>query len=97
LGGIFQRPICDLGNAFEFAFRPLIGSTDPDTGGACDDAPLRVALFSAGADPGEPGSEWREFSLCPEHRSQLTRYDSRLVARGIASRFRSIGPNRFLK
>ncbi|MGC2033933.1 MAG: hypothetical protein WA761_00635 [Thermoplasmata archaeon] len=89
MGGIFQRPVCDLGPAYDFAFRPLIGVPDPDSGGGCDDAPERVELFAAGTDPSVPSAAWTYFSLCPAHRDQLKRYDERLETKGLPSRFRT--------
>lgn len=88
MGGIFQRPVCDLGAAYDFAFRPLVGDPDADSGGGCDDNPHAVALFAAGADPKNRSAVWMRFNLCPGHAEQLKRYDSRLVAAGSPSRFR---------
>ncbi len=88
MSAIFQRPLCDMGSAYDFAFRPLVGDADAGAGGTCDDRPHRVELYSAGADPGSPTAEWRSFSLCPEHEDQLRRYDARLPPKGVPSRFR---------
>jgi hypothetical protein len=85
---MFQRPLCEMGVAYDFAFRPVLGEADPDAGGPCDDRPHRVELFGATADIGSPAAEWRPFALCPDHEAQLRSYDVRLPARGLASRFR---------
>lgn len=85
---LFQRPLCQLGEAFDYSFRPLIGPADEGTGGPCDDRPHRVELFAAGTDPSSPLAEWRPFSLCPDHEGQLDSYDARLRTRGLLSRFR---------
>lgn len=89
MGGIFQRPVCDLGPAYDFAFRPLVGDPDVDSGGGCDDHPHAVALFEANANPKDPSAVWMRFRLCPGHEEQLKRYDQRLVASGSPSRFRA--------
>ncbi len=89
MSAIFQRPLCDMGKAYDFSFRTFLGDPDPGTGGACDDRPHRVEMFSATAEPDAPGAEWRVFSLCPEHEDQLRRFDERLRAQGVATRFRS--------
>lgn len=92
MSAIFQRPLCDMGAVYEFAFRPLVGESDVGAGGPCDDRPRPVEVFSASADPHSPEAAWRSFSLCPEHESQLRRYDERVQRSGLASRFR--GPSR---
>ena len=89
---LFQRPLCDMGVAFDYAYRPLVGSSDEGTGGPCDDRPHRVDLYSADADPRKADAAWRSFALCPEHETQLAEYDARLSARGLASRFRPPSP-----
>jgi hypothetical protein len=89
MSAIFQRPLCDMGKAYDFAFRPVVGDADTGAGGPCDDHPHRVDLFAAGADAASAAAAWQGFSLCPEHESQLRRYDGRVVARGMASRFRT--------
>ena len=89
MSAIFQRPLCDMGAAYDYAFRPQVGDADPGAGGPCDDRPHRVELFAAAARPPSGNGEWRAFSLCPEHESQLRGYDQRIVTRGEASRFRS--------
>jgi len=89
---LFQRPLCDMGRAYDFAYRPVVGDPRPEDGGGCDDRPRRVELFGAGADPGQPDADWQAFSVCPEHEAQLRRYDDLLGRRGIPPRFRS-GPN----
>ncbi|HTW40226.1 MAG TPA: hypothetical protein VMF04_05155 [Thermoplasmata archaeon] len=89
MSAIFQRPLCDMGKAYEFAFRAHIGDADPGAGGPCDDRPRRVDLYAADADARSPSAAWRSFSLCPEHEGQLRTYDDRLRPKGIASRFRA--------
>ena len=71
MSAIFQRPLCDMGAAFDFGFRPVVGEPTPGSGGPCDDRPRRVEIFSALAEVGSPSAAWRAFSLCPEHVSQL--------------------------
>ena len=88
---LFQRPLCEMGQAYDFAFRPIVGEPATGDGGGCDDRPHRIELFAAGADPASPGADWQAFSVCPEHESQLRRYDERLRERGTAPRFRSGG------
>jgi len=85
---IFQRPLCDMGIAYDYAFRPLTGDPDPASGGGCDERPHRVELYAAGADPLSAPDDWRPFSLCTEHDSQLRQYDTRVVGTGRPSRFR---------
>jgi len=84
---IFQRPLCDMGRAYDFAFRPLTGETEPTTGGPCDDRPTRVELYGALADPASPSADRQRFSLCSEHAAQLRGYDDRIQAMGRRSRF----------
>lgn len=91
MSAIFQRPLCDMGRAYDFAFRPSVGDPDVGAGGGCDDRPHRVELYAAATDPASPAAVWQAFSLCPEHEHQLRQYDTRLVARGQAARFRSTG------
>jgi hypothetical protein len=88
MSAIFQRPLCDMGRAYDFSFRPIVGDADTGAGGPCDDRPHRVELYAAAADPASPAAVWQVFSLCPEHESQLRQYDGRLPTRGILSRFR---------
>lgn len=88
MSAIFQRPVCDMGAAFDFAFRPVIGEPAPGSGGPCDDLPRRVEIFAAFAEVGSPSAPWKAFSLCPEHEQQLRQHDERLRATGRASRFR---------
>ncbi len=90
---IFQRPLCELGVAFDYAFRPLVGGPDAASGGGCDERPHRVELYSAAADPEAAPEDWRPFSLCAEHEGQLRMCDARLTASGRPSRFRT-GPPR---
>lgn len=89
MSAIFQRPLCDMGKAYDFAFRPVLGEPDVGDGGPCDDRPHPVDLVSAQSDPRSPAAAWRTFSLCPEHETQLRRYDRRVAA---GSRFRSGSP-----
>jgi hypothetical protein len=89
MSAIFQRPLCDMGKAYDFAYRPTLGDADTGAGGPCDDRPRRVEMYGATADPHSTAAEWRSFSLCPEHESQLRMYDGRLGPRGVSSRFRT--------
>ena len=89
---LFQRPLCDMGAAFEYAFRPLLGGADESAGGPCDDRPHPVELFAASSDPRGTDAGWRSFSLCPDHESQLAGYDARIVRQGGLSRFRTPRP-----
>jgi len=86
---LFQRPLCDMGRAYDFAFRPTLGDPAEEDGGPCDDRPHRVELYAASAGPATADAVWRAFSVCPEHESQLRRYDARLNERGIRPRFRA--------
>ncbi len=94
MSAIFQRPLCDMGRAYDYAFRPLVGEPDVGSGGGCDERPHRVELWAAGAQPGPDSGEWSPFGLCGEHETQLRGYDGRLVARGLASRFRPVSTRR---
>jgi hypothetical protein len=87
VSAIFQRPLCEMGKAYDFAFRPTLGDPELGSGGPCDDRPHPVELFGSGADPAAPAAPRRAFSLCPEHESQLRHHDALLNARGAASRF----------
>jgi len=87
---LFQRPLCDMGAAYDFAYRPTIGDPEVEDGGGCDDRPGRIELYAAGADRSRADASWRPFSVCPEHATQLQRYDHRLQERGIPPRFRSV-------
>ena len=87
MSSIFQRPLCEMGRAFDFAFRPLVGDPRPGDGGPCDDRPTRWELVGADADLSSSGPTARPFLLCPEHAHQLQRYDAEIVARGLPSRF----------
>ena len=89
---LFQRPLCDMGRAYDFAYRPILGEPAPEDGGGCDDRPNPVELCASGADPKSPSADWQAFSVCPEHETQLRRYDVRLRERGVAPRFRSRRP-----
>lgn len=90
---LFQRPLCELGRAYDFAYRPVVGDPEAEDGGGCDDRPHRVELYSASADPLSRDADWRAFALCPEHEAQLRRYDGRLAATGRRSRFRTVTPS----
>lgn len=99
MSAIFQRPLCEMGSAYDFSLRPLIGDADPGSGGPCDDRPRAVEMYAATADPTSASAAYRAFSLCPEHESQLRAHDTKLSARGIATRFRTppagpAGPSR---
>ncbi|HLM70459.1 MAG TPA: hypothetical protein VK423_03660 [Thermoplasmata archaeon] len=85
---LFQRPLCDMGRAYDFAYRPTVGDPEPEDGGGCDDRPRRIELYPAGADRASSDVSPQAFSVCPEHEAQLRRYDDRLRVRGIAPRFR---------
>ena len=91
MSAIFQRPLCDMGAAYDFGFRPVVGDPVLGSGGPCDDRQHRVELFAALTEVGSPSAEWRAFSLCPEHELQLRDCDARLRETGRPSRFRS-GP-----
>jgi hypothetical protein len=90
MSAIFQRPLCDMGQAYDYSFRPLFGDPDPGSGGGCDDRPHRVELFAAASDPGGAEPAWRTFSLCPEHEAQLKGYDAKAQGQGRPSRFRGV-------
>ena len=89
MSAIFQRPLCEMGKAYDFAFRPVLGDPEVGSGGPCDDRPHPVELLAADADPRSPSAVWRRFSLCPEHEDQLRRHDRRVAG---GSRFRAPGP-----
>ena len=86
---LFQRPLCDMGRAYDFAFRPLLGDPLAEDGGGCDDRPRRIELYAPEADTTDRDAPWQAFAVCPEHESQLRRYDERLRRQGRAARFRS--------
>ncbi len=87
MSAIFQRPLCEMGAAYDYAFRPVVGAPDPTMGGPCDDRPRAVRLI---ADPAHaPPGGGRQFSLCPEHEGQLRTVDGRLTLGGTPSRFAS--------
>jgi len=85
MSSVFQRPLCEMGRAYDFAFRPVLGDADADTGGPCDDYPRPVELRAAQADARVASAEFRTFALCPEHEAQLRRHDGRVPG---GSRFR---------
>lgn len=85
MSAIFQRPLCDMGKAYDFAFRPILGEPEVGSGGPCDDHPRPVELLAAQGERTSTAAQWRTFSLCPEHEAQLRRADARVAA---GSRFR---------
>jgi len=87
---LFERPLCEMGLAYDFSFRPLLGSADEGAGGPCDDRPHRVEMYAANADVASAAAAWSPFALCPDHEAQLRAYDARLPPRGIPSRFRGL-------
>ena len=89
MSAIFQRPLCDMGKAYDFSFRTYLGEPETGSGGPCDDHPHRVELYSATTDATSPTAEWQVFSLCPEHEDQLRGFDRRLRDLGVTTRFRS--------
>jgi hypothetical protein len=86
MSAIFQRPLCEMGGAYDFAFRPVLGDPELGSGGPCDDRPHPVDLCAANADPRSAAATWRSFSLCPEHEAQLRRHDLKVPG---GSRFRA--------
>ncbi len=76
MSAIFQRPLCEMGAAYDFAYRPVLGDPAPGSGGPCDDRPHAVELLPARA--AVTSGAWRKFSLCPEHEDQLRRLDPRV-------------------
>ena len=84
---LFQRPLCDMGRAYDLAFRPTLGAPEETDGGGCDDRPHSVGLYAANEDRTQARARPHDFSLCPEHETQLRRYDAKLVAQGLAPRF----------
>ena len=86
---LFERPLCEMGRAYDFAFRPLTGDPVTGDGGPCDVRPHRIELYAADADRSSSDASWLPFEVCPEHEAQLRRYDARLQERGTAPRFRS--------
>jgi hypothetical protein len=91
MSAIFQRPLCEMGRAYDFAYRPTQGDPGPGFGGGCDTRPHRVELFAAGATPGGTDAAWQPFSLCDEHEQQLRTIDQESGrARGLPSRFRAL-------
>lgn len=88
MSAIFQRPLCEMGRAYDYSFRPLTGEPRVGDGGPCDERPRAMELYSAHADPSSPKALPRSFLLCPEHAGQLARYDAELTARGLPSRFK---------
>jgi hypothetical protein len=87
MSAIFQRPLCQMGAAYDFAFRPTVGDPETGSGGPCDDRPHPVDLVSAASDPASSFAVRRSFSLCPEHEQQLRLQDAKLVRSGAPSRF----------
>ena len=86
---LFQRPLCEMGRAYDYAYRPIVGEPAAEDGGGCDDRPHRLELFAATSDPAVPAADWRAFAVCPEHEAQLRHYDVVLLGRGVAPRFRA--------
>jgi hypothetical protein len=84
-----ERPLCDMGRAYDFAYRPTVGDPVPGDGGGCDDRPHRIELYAAEADRTKVDATWLAFEVCPEHEAQLRRYDERLAERGLPPRFRT--------
>lgn len=78
-----------MGSAYDFAYRPTVGDPATEDGGGCDDRPHRIELYAAGTDPSHDDALWRPFEVCPEHESQLRRYDERLRQQGASPRFRN--------
>jgi hypothetical protein len=91
MSAIFQRPLCDMGKAYDYSFRPVVGDPDTGTGGGCDERPHRVELYAALTNPTVDPTQWRPFGLCAEHESQLRASDAKVQTRGLPSRFRT-GP-----
>lgn len=89
---LFQRPLCEMGRAYDYAYRPVLGEPSPEDGGGCDDRPHRVELYAVHADRSAADAAWQAFSVCPEHEAQLRRYDDRLHVQHLDPRFRSAGP-----
>ncbi len=89
---LFQRPLCEMGIAYDYAYREPLGPPTPDLGGGCDDRPGRVELWAARPSPTDPSAAWRPFQICPEHAAQLAGVDRRLESRGVTSRFRTPRP-----
>jgi hypothetical protein len=88
MSAIFQRPLCEMGRAYDYSFRPWVGEPAVGDGGPCDERPTSMELYGARTDPSSPSAAVRAFLLCPEHASQLARYDAQLVAKGMPSRFK---------
>jgi hypothetical protein len=86
---LFQRPLCEMGRAYDFAYRPTVGDPAPEDGGGCDDRPHSIELYAAEVDRSRSDAPWQAFLVCPEHETQLRRYDERLRQRGVAPRFRT--------
>jgi hypothetical protein len=90
LSAIFQRPLCEMGRAYDFALRPTLGDPGPGFGGGCDTRPHRVEMWAASADPSSASSAWQPFGLCEEHEHQLRGLDARAIQeRHATSRFRA--------
>jgi hypothetical protein len=90
MSAIFQRPLCEMGRAYDFAYRPALGDPGPGFGGGCDTRPHRIELFSAEATSGAPDAAWQPFSVCDEHEGQLRSIDATVApGRGLSSRFRA--------
>jgi hypothetical protein len=93
VSAIFQRPLCEMGAAYDFAYRPRIGDPGPGFGGPCDTRPHAVGVCSAASDPGQPDAAWRSYRLCEEHEAQLRRIETDHRAElGDGSRLRAEPP-----
>ncbi len=90
MSAIFQRPLCEMGAAYDYAFRPALGPPEPGYGGPCDDRPHPVELLG----PSDAGRERirRTFALCPEHEDQLRRIDAHAAGPQTESRFAASSP-----
>jgi len=81
-----------MGRAYDYAYRPTVGDPANEDGGPCDDRPHSVSFYAAEADPSRSDAASQSFQVCPEHESQLRRYDDRLRERGLPPRFRPGAP-----
>jgi len=73
MSAIFQRPLCEMGAAYDFAFRPLVGDPGDGFGGGCDTRPHPVLFCAAASDPAHADALWRSYRLCDDHEQQLLR------------------------
>ncbi|MFZ0890830.1 MAG: hypothetical protein WB778_05970 [Thermoplasmata archaeon] len=86
---IFQRPLCDLGRAYDYAYRSSLGEPNIDAAGGCDDRPVPIELYAAEGDPRVPSAPWAMFRVCSGHQGELRKYDREILARGFPSRLRT--------